>query len=123
MLQLGDALVDLIRSITLRPEMFSTTPEMADGLVVGLAWVAVSQATQLPIERCAHDVRAMVQEATRDICKSDCYPIMLCEASLDPHCISFDAFREHGSKFVELLRHRVKSANSMDAGRMRPTGE
>ena len=102
-------LIELARSISIRPTMYAETPEVAHGMIVALAVCIRRFERTESIGRCFQELRSILLLATDDVAHSPSQTPLLCDDQLHPERrVSYSAIERHSRRFLELLEQSLE---------------
>lgn len=100
-------LFKLAKDISERPQMFAATPEVAHGLIEALTWVILHESLDSSLGKCMAEARNLIRKATEDVYVSDVSTALLCDASFPDRVSTFNAFRSHSERLIDLIAERL----------------
>lgn len=99
--------LERLRHIIDRPTLYGP-PEYAEGLVIGLSAMYLTQESSLSLDKALSRVLGLIREAAqRDDRPLPQMPFLCDEIVVPQRQASFEAFRANGEKFLSLLLQSI----------------
>jgi hypothetical protein len=107
MTQKSADILDLMRMIALRPQMYGT-PQASHGLVLAFAIVVLTEELGGPPATNLRTAYRLVEEATFDVTRERSQGVERCDEIRTPESsVSYEAFTRHTDLFLDMLKSHV----------------
>ncbi|MBL4884915.1 MAG: hypothetical protein JKY95_10315 [Planctomycetaceae bacterium] len=110
MTKLASDLLEFAGLISLRPQMYASSPEEANGILVALSWVVLHETTAKELGACTRIDLSILKDTMRHVYFSETQTPPLCAEEFSPNYkSSFEAFSKNSKVYLNNLHDYLDS--------------